>query len=196
MDIDYEELYRGKPPWEIGGPQPAVAAVLGEARGPKVLDIGCGSGDLAIALARLGHRVTGVDISATAIEQARAKAAAAGLDVRFEVGDAARLSLGSGPFDSIFDSGLLHWLARYDTGVDDYLALLPGLAAPGATVFVLAVFEAAGGGGWGVTEELLRAGFAEPRWTGTTIEETEAYADVDGQVIRHRAYLLRSVRTR
>ncbi|GIM88224.1 class I SAM-dependent methyltransferase [Paractinoplanes toevensis] len=194
MDIDYEELYREKPPWEIGGPQPAIAAVLGEARGPKVLDIGCGSGDLSIALARLGHRVTGVDISATAIEQARAKAAAAGLDVRFEVQDAARLSLGAGPFDSIFDSGLLHWLARYDTGVDEYLALLPGLAAPGATVFVLAVFEAAGGGSWGVTEEMLRAGFAEPSWTGTTIEETEAYADVDGQVIRHRAFLLRTSR--
>ncbi|GIF25313.1 SAM-dependent methyltransferase [Actinoplanes tereljensis] len=191
--MDYEELYRGKPPWEIGGPQPAIAAVLGEARGPKVLDIGCGSGDLAIALARLGHRVTGVDISATAIEQARAKAA--GLDVHFEVQDAARLRLTNGPFDSIFDSGLLHWLARYDSGVDDYLALLPGLAAPGATVFVLAVFEAAGGGSWGVSEELLRDGFAAPDWTGTAIEETEAFADVDGQVIRHRAFLLRTSRT-
>jgi SAM-dependent methyltransferase len=84
--------------------------------------------------------VTAVDISAVAVDQARAKAAAEGLTVHFEVQDARRLSLPSAPFDSVFDSGLLHILHRNGGGqVDDYLALLPGLAAPGATVFVLAV---------------------------------------------------------
>ncbi|MEU4240625.1 class I SAM-dependent methyltransferase [Actinoplanes sp. NPDC026619] len=192
---DYEELYRNRPPWEIGGPQPALARVLHEARGPKVLDVGCGSGELAIALAGLGHQVTGVDISATAIEQARAKTGHATTGrVRFEVQDAARLDLPEAPFDSIFDSGLLHWLTRYHSGAAEYLALLPGLAAPGATVFVLAVTEAAGGASWGITEEFLQAGFAEPLWTGTRIEPSEAFADVDGETIQHRALLLRTNR--
>ncbi|MFD0525165.1 class I SAM-dependent methyltransferase [Paractinoplanes durhamensis] len=137
--MDYEELYRSRPPWEIGGPQPALERVLdGEVNGPAVLDIGCGSGDLALALAGRGFQVTAVDISATAVEQARAKAKATGSTVRFEVRDAARDPIPGGPFDAIFDSGLLHWLVRYDSGTGEYLARLPDLAAPGARIFVLA----------------------------------------------------------
>ena len=98
---DFDEIYRdaadsGGPPWDIGGPQPALAALLDAGvRGPKVLDVGCGTGDLAIALARRGHDVTAVDISRVAIDAARAKATAEGLAVRFEVQDATRLSLPS-----------------------------------------------------------------------------------------------------
>jgi 2-polyprenyl-3-methyl-5-hydroxy-6-metoxy-1,4-benzoquinol methylase len=192
-DIDYEELYRGKPPWEIGGVQPAMAGVLGEANGPKALDVGCGTGELALALARRGFQVTAVDLSATAVARARAKAEAEELPARFEVRDAARLKLPGETFDAIFDSGLLHWLVRYETGADEYLTLLPGLAAPGATVFVLAVSSA--DAGWGVTEPFLRAAFAEPHWTSTTITPAEAFAEVDGETIRHPAFLLRTFRT-
>ncbi|MGC3864074.1 class I SAM-dependent methyltransferase [Micromonospora chersina] len=199
-DVDYDEVYRdtagsGGPPWDIGGPQPALAAVLDAGvRGPKVLDVGCGGGDLAIALARRGHQVTGVDISRVAIDHARAKAAGEGLTVHFEVQDATRLSLPSAPFDSIFDSGLLHSLVRLGGGAADaYLAALPGLAAPGATVFVLAV-SLADGQGWGVTEDLLRAGFAEPEWTGTEIEEIQVAAETDGRRLSLPGFLLRTVR--
>jgi SAM-dependent methyltransferase len=175
---DYDALYRAEPPpWEIRGPQPALARVLDSGvRGPRVLDLGCGTGDLAIALARRGHEVTAVDISSVAIGRARAKAAGQGLTVRFEVGDATRLSLAAAPFDMVFDSGLLHNLHRYaDSGLDDYLARLPGLAAPGAAVFVLAV-SAAAGPGWSLTEESLRDCFPGPAWTGTTIEATDVVA--------------------
>ncbi|PSK64007.1 Demethylrebeccamycin-D-glucose O-methyltransferase [Micromonospora sp. MH33] len=199
-DIDYDEVYRdtagsGGPPWDIGGPQPALAAVLDRGvKGPKVLDIGCGAGDLAIALARRGHQVTAVDISRVAIDQARAKAAREGLTVHFEVQDATRLSLPSAPFDSVFDSGLLHSLVRRGGGAADaYLAALPGLAAPGATVFVLAV-SLADGQGWGVTEELLRAGFAEPEWVGTAVEEIQVAAETGGQQLALPGFLLRTVR--
>ncbi|MFI6327529.1 class I SAM-dependent methyltransferase [Micromonospora chersina] len=199
-DVDYDEVYRdtadsGGPPWDIGGPQPALAAVLDAGvRGPKVLDIGCGAGDLAIALARRGHQVTAVDISRVAIDQARAKAAGEGLTVHFEVQDATRLSLPSAPFDSIFDSGLLHSLVRRGgDAADAYLASLPRLAAPGATVFVLAV-SLADGQGWGVTEDLLRAGFPAPEWTGTEIEEIQVAAETDGGRLALPGFLLRTVR--
>ncbi|MFG2107610.1 class I SAM-dependent methyltransferase [Micromonospora chersina] len=198
--LDYDEVYRdtagsGGPPWDIGGPQPALTAVLDAGvRGPKVLDIGCGAGDLAIALARHGHQVTAVDISRVAIDQARAKAAGEGLTVHFEVQDATRLSLPSAPFDAIFDSGLLHSLVRRGGGAADaYLAALPGLAAPGATVFVLAV-SLADGQGWGVTEDLLRAGFAEPEWVGTEVEEIQVAAETDGRRLSLPGFLLRTVR--
>jgi SAM-dependent methyltransferase len=163
-------------------------------KGPAVLDAGCGTGALAIALARRGYDVTAVDFSTVAIDAARAKAAGEGLSVHFEVQDATNLSLPSAPFDSIFDSGLLHSLHRRGGGgADAYLALLPGLAAPGATVFVLAV-SLEQGQPWGVTEDLLRAGFAEPDWVGTEIGKTDVVAEVGGQELLLPGFLLRTVR--
>jgi SAM-dependent methyltransferase len=191
--VDYDRIYReGGAPWEIGGPQPAFAQVLDTVPGPRVLDLGCGTGELALALARRGHQVTGIDISPVAIEAARAKAAAEGLTVRFEVGDATRLPLPPVPFDSVFDSGLLHNLARHG-GSQEYLAVLPALAGPGAAVYLLAVSSKAGQD-WNLTEESLLADFAEPHWAGTRVERADVVADVDGHALLLPGYLLRTVR--
>lgn len=54
----------------------------------EVLDLGSGTGFLSFLLAELGHRVRGVDLADNMLARARLKAAARGLDITFEKGDA------------------------------------------------------------------------------------------------------------
>src|SRR5580765_8243229 len=56
--------------------------------GAKLLDIACGSGQLALMASRDGFDTTGVDIAENLIERARERAAAKRLKARFDVGDA------------------------------------------------------------------------------------------------------------
>lgn len=69
--------------------------------GTRMLDVACGAGQIAIPAARAGVNVTGVDIAATSIAQARERAAAEGLDVRFDEGDAESLPYEDGAFDLV-----------------------------------------------------------------------------------------------
>lgn len=69
--------------------------------GARVLDVGCGTGNTAIPLARRGCIVTGVDIAPNLLEQARARAEAEGLAITFEEGDAEALPYGDATFDAV-----------------------------------------------------------------------------------------------
>src|SRR3954453_19236799 len=69
--------------------------------GMRVLDVACGTGNLAIPAARAGAEVTGADIATNLLEQARARAEAEGLKVRFEEGDAEHLPYADGSFDLV-----------------------------------------------------------------------------------------------
>jgi SAM-dependent methyltransferase len=68
--------------------------------GESVLDVACGTGNLAIPAARVGARVSGIDIAPNLIAAARTEAHAAGLRVAFEVGDAEALPYVDGQFDT------------------------------------------------------------------------------------------------
>ena len=68
--------------------------------GESVLDVACGTGNLAIPAARAGARVTGIDIAANLIAEARLEARTAGLVVAFDVGDAEALPYVHGQFDT------------------------------------------------------------------------------------------------
>lgn len=69
--------------------------------GQKVLDVGCGAGQIAIPAARAGILVTGVDIAANQIADARARAESEGVEVRFEEGDAEALDFPDASFDAV-----------------------------------------------------------------------------------------------
>jgi SAM-dependent methyltransferase len=69
--------------------------------GTRMLDVGCGAGQIAIPAAQAGVIVTGIDIAANSIAQARNRAQAEGLDVRFEEGDAEELVFDDGAFDVV-----------------------------------------------------------------------------------------------
>ena len=105
----WDEAYQSSPPWDIGEPQPAIAALAdaGSLTG-TVLDVGCGTGEHAMLAARFGCTAHGVDISPLAIEIARRKAAERGLDVTFHVADALHLETLGLTFDTVIDSGLFH----------------------------------------------------------------------------------------
>ncbi len=74
---------------------------LGIAPGTRVLDVGCGAGQVALIAARAGARVTGCDIATNWLEKARTRAAAEGLSVTFEEGDAESLPYANGQFDAV-----------------------------------------------------------------------------------------------
>ena len=69
--------------------------------GAQVLDVGCGAGQLSLIAARAGARVTGCDIASNWLLQARRSAAAEGLTVVFEEGDAEALPYENATFDAV-----------------------------------------------------------------------------------------------
>lgn len=71
------------------------------APGARLLDVGCGAGQLALIAARAGAQVTGCDIATNWLEDARARAAAEGLSIQFEEGDAELLPYADGQFDVV-----------------------------------------------------------------------------------------------
>jgi SAM-dependent methyltransferase len=69
--------------------------------GDRVLDVATGSGNAALAAARCGCEVTGIDYVPALLERARARAAAEGLEVEFAEGDAEHLAFPDASFDAV-----------------------------------------------------------------------------------------------
>ncbi len=69
--------------------------------GARLLDVACGAGQIAVPAARAGATVTGIDIAANSIEQAKSRAAVEGLAIRFEEGDAEDIRYDDASFDVV-----------------------------------------------------------------------------------------------
>lgn len=126
-ETEYERLYRerlaaGQEAWHPGEydrfeMRPFIEEMLRQAAlvpadGP-ILDLGCGTGQLACMLAASGYRVTAIDISPTAIEHGRAVAQERGLEIDWRVADLSRDDLPSCAYRVIVDDRLLHCIVSW-----------------------------------------------------------------------------------
>jgi trans-aconitate methyltransferase len=96
--------------------------MLAPCAGERILDLGCGSGQLTSKIAESGAQVMGVDRSEEMIAEARRKFPA----LKFDVADAANFSVDT-PVDAVFSNAVLHWVKDAD-GVANSVAraLRPG----------------------------------------------------------------------
>jgi ubiquinone/menaquinone biosynthesis C-methylase UbiE len=108
-----------------------MALVLGGPKGEQhvldALDVGCGTGFLSLELAVRGHRVTGIDLALAMLDAARRKAAEAGLDIRFQTGDAEQAPFPAASFDLVISRHVLWTLPHPKAAIDDWIRVLrPG----------------------------------------------------------------------
>jgi len=96
MAGDYDRLDR----YMAGGAE-AFYGRLSVPRGSKLLDVGCGAGQLTLIASRNGADATGVDIAENLVERARERARVEGLGARFQVADAEALPFADASFDVV-----------------------------------------------------------------------------------------------
>jgi trans-aconitate 2-methyltransferase len=77
--------------------------------GERILDVGCGTGQLTAEIARSGAQVVGLDNSADMLSQARQNYP----DLTFVLGDASAFDFPE-PFDAVFSNAALHWVKNAD----------------------------------------------------------------------------------
>jgi cyclopropane fatty-acyl-phospholipid synthase-like methyltransferase len=161
----WDDAYTGETqaPWDIGRPQPVFVRLAEDGRlSGRVLDAGCGTGEqVLLAAAHGAEEPLGLDLSATAIGRARAKAAERSLAARFEVGDALNLSALGTRFDTLIDSGLFHVFNDNDRA--RYVASLATALEPGGHLYLMCFSDRQPGdfGPRRVREDELRAAFSD-----------------------------------
>lgn len=101
-----------------------VTGLLASFENPKVLDIGTGTGFLALLLSQKGYSVTAVDWSVTMMQRAIDKARAANLSVGFDVQDAESLTYSSGSFDAVVSRHVLWTLADPARAIREWARVL------------------------------------------------------------------------
>ena len=122
------------PPVEPGPIETAMLKSVGGVRGKRVLDLGCGDGDMTLALLRQGAEVTAVDLSPGMVEVARQRAEhfAPGAPATFAAGPAEALPFPDASFDVVIGRLILHHLDMDRAPAEIRRVLAPG----GSALFV------------------------------------------------------------
>jgi SAM-dependent methyltransferase len=190
---DFDEMYEGTPPWDIGRPQPVFVQLVesGGVRG-RVLDAGCGTGEHVLMVAERGFDATGVDAAPRAIAAAQRKAVDRGLTARFLVWDALELAELDEQFDTVLDSGLFHVFD--DERRARYVEALGAVVRRGGR-YLMCCFSDRQPGDWGprrVRQDEIRATFGAG-WEVESIEAAQFETNLDPSVAQ--AWLVTVTRT-
>lgn len=111
IEDGYRKRYEsGNTPWDVGKPDFNLIETVTRhpVKSCKVLDVGCGTGDNSIWLARNNFDVVGTDVSDAALEKAKEKVAAAGVECKLLLVDFMRNEIEGRPFGFVFDRGCFH----------------------------------------------------------------------------------------
>ena len=140
---DFSGMYaEGIPPWQIDRPQPEVLQLIEQGKFESlVLDLGCGTGDNTIELARHGLVVKGLDAVPEALERARKKTEHAGLkqSPEFVLGDALRLDESGLKARTVLDCALFHTFS--DEERKEYIRGLEAVLTLGGRLHILSFSE-------------------------------------------------------
>lgn len=102
-------------------------------RGQRALDLCCGTGDIALALARQGAETIGLDFSANMLAVAEKRRPREAVDITFIQGDAEQLPFSDNSFDVVTVGYGLRNLTSWETG----LAEMRRVAQPGGRMIIL-----------------------------------------------------------
>jgi SAM-dependent methyltransferase len=141
MSIDVEGFKQGQRTMWSAGDYPEVARRIesvaellvervGAGPGLQMLDVATGSGNVALAGARAGASVTGLDLTPKLLEVARRRAAEADVDVQFIEGDAEELPFESASFDRVTSCFGVMFAPRHEQAASELLRV----ARPGASI--------------------------------------------------------------
>ena len=110
-----------------GSVAPRLVEFAGISRGAEVLDVACGTGVVALTAARLGARVTGIDLTPELVSRAKENAAILQLEATWHEGDAEALPFSDGKFDFVVSQFGHMFAPRPDVVVKEMLRVLkPG----------------------------------------------------------------------
>lgn len=178
----WNDRYREKGAVWGAAPNQFVVAHLGDVEPCRVLDVGTGQGRNAIWLARHGHRVTAIDISDVAVDQARAIAAEEGVDIEFVAADLEEWE----PAPEAYDLALLAYIQAAEPFRKLVHAKVRRALVPGGRVFIIAHHSANlehGAGGPQSLDRLFDEEMVAGDFAGFIIEENRRvtrHVDKDG----------------